>query len=40
MLLLAKEHGMALLQPGMPRHMSYIDLETGRPVVDFTFKVS
>ena len=30
---------MALLQPGMPRHLSYIDVHTGRPVVDYTFKV-
>ena len=30
---------MALLQPGMPRHLSYIDVQTGRPVVDHTFKV-
>ena len=39
MLLLAQEHGMALLQPAAARHLSYLDVETGRPVTDFTFKV-
>ena len=38
MLLLNQGSGMALLQPGAHRHVAYLDLATGTPVVDFTFK--